>query len=339
VTTAPLRRRRLWPREEAQENPLRLVQQRGGSLRERTELGPAVGDTDQCERQVQLQGDRVGRLAPARVGVTRVVRADQDAGRPRTTSPAQRVATKCARSRAGSAMAARSQSSIRNPPAARRLWGAASPWVGTRRRSGAGRSIATMWRSAATRSVAGPKGVASRSAALRVIDRSIARASRRRGRPQRLLCRSASRAPTLGSHGCRAAALLPGSGSPGTCRQTTAAQSARWRTGSASPGGDRRAPKEECHNAIVMSYARAAVSALGYTFATRSPRVVLHLVTGRSACRPRVTGSPLHRMPALASACARSVSSSRAAGRGSADECTEARRPVRPVVPFLGQHS
>jgi hypothetical protein len=136
VTTAPLRRRRLWPREEAQENPLRLVQQRGGSLRERTELGPAVGDTDQCERQVQLQGDRVGRLAPARVGVTRVVRADQDAGRPRTTSPAQRVATKCARSRAGSAMAARSQSSIRNPPAARRLWGRRRGDCGAPRRHG-----------------------------------------------------------------------------------------------------------------------------------------------------------------------------------------------------------
>src|SRR3954470_24916854 len=104
------------------------------------------------------------------------------------------------------------------------------------------------------------------------------------------------------------------------------------------PGRRRTAPNEDCHNVVVTACISAAVSALANILATRSPRPLLHRVTGRSRCRPRETPGPEVRTPATASAPATAAASDGAGGAGSTDERTEALRPVGAAVPFHGQH-
>src|SRR4051794_22306718 len=190
----------------------------------------------------------------------------------------------------------------------------------------------------ATRRAVVARTVPCRSAALRWIARSMARVLRRRGRWQPLPCKSASRPATAGNHLCSASGSSRCRLRPGTWRDTSAAYSGRWSTGSGMPGGWRTAPNEDCHNDVVTACIRAAASALANILTTRSPRQLLHRVTGRSRCRPRETPGPEVRTPATASAPATAAASDGAGGAGSADERTEALRPVGAAVPFHGEH-
>src|SRR4051812_29903334 len=104
------------------------------------------------------------------------------------------------------------------------------------------------------------------------------------------------------------------------------------------PGGRRTAPNEDSHNVVVTACISAALSALANILTTRSPRQLLHRVTGRSRCRPRETPGPEVRTPAMASAPATVAASDGAGGAGSADQRTEVLRPVGAAVPFHGEH-